>query len=115
MGENRWAILGENRWASLGENHWAPIGEKTWVSIARKMTTASPQEMLPLGVPQILVHGTADDIVPLELSARYHELASALGDRVTFIPLPGMGHFEPIDPQSGAWPRLHAALTHALS
>ena len=32
---------------------------------------ASPLAQLPLGVQQILVHGTADDVVPFEQSARY--------------------------------------------
>ena len=36
---------------------------------------ASPAELLPLGVPQLLVHGEADDIVPVALSRSYHAAA----------------------------------------
>ena len=61
---------------------------------------ASPLAQLPLGVPQVLVHGTRDDVVPFEQSARY---AEASGGEAELIPLEGAGHFEPIDPQSPEW------------
>jgi acetyl esterase/lipase len=57
----------------------------------------SPLELLPLGVPQIVVHGTADESVPHEMSERYVEAAVGEAELVT---LEGVGHFEPIDPQS---------------
>lgn len=57
----------------------------------------SPLELLPLGVPQVLIHGTADDSVPYEMSERYVEAAAGEAELVT---LDGVGHFEPIDPQS---------------
>jgi fermentation-respiration switch protein FrsA (DUF1100 family) len=82
--------------------------------VPERYAAASPRELLPLGVQQFLVHGAADDIVPLELSSRYHDAAAASGDRVTFIPLPGMGHFEPIDPRSAAWPQVLGAVNQAL-
>ncbi len=58
---------------------------------------ASPLAQLPLGVPQALAHGSRDDVVPFEQSARY---AQAAGGEAELIPLEGAGHFEPIDPQS---------------
>jgi len=57
----------------------------------------SPLELLPLGVPQIVVHGTEDDSVPYEMSERYVE--AAVGE-AEFVTLDGVGHFELIDPQS---------------
>ncbi|MBZ2185369.1 MAG: alpha/beta hydrolase fold domain-containing protein [Bryobacter sp.] len=63
---------------------------------------ASPIERLPLGRPAVLIHGEADDIVPLEIARRYAEAARAQGDRVMLDVLPG-GHFELIDPQSAQW------------
>lgn len=50
---------------------------------------ASPAELVPLGRPQVLVHGTDDDVVPYDLSVRYAELARAAGDDVELVPLPG--------------------------
>jgi acetyl esterase/lipase len=57
----------------------------------------SPLAQLPLGVPQLLLHGTLDDVVPLEQSSRYAETAAGEAE---LIPLAGSGHFEPIDPLS---------------
>jgi acetyl esterase/lipase len=73
---------------------------------------ASPIEQLPLGVPQALIHGTADEDVPFVLSERY---AAAAGDEATLIPLEGAGHFEPIDPLSREWPQTLAAIRALLS
>jgi acetyl esterase/lipase len=67
---------------------------------------ASPLERLPLGVRQIIVHGTRDEDVPYELSERY---AAAAGDEAELITLDGAGHFELIDPLSREWSRVLAA------
>jgi acetyl esterase/lipase len=61
---------------------------------------ASPIEMLPLKVRQLILHGTADDAVPIELSRRYARAAAAAGDDVTFVELQGAGHMEFLDPRS---------------
>jgi len=79
-----------------------------------RYAAASPFALLPLGVRQVLIHGTEDTDVPFELSARYCAAAAARGDEVTFLPLPSAGHFEPIDPGSGAWPTVFAAVSQAL-
>ncbi len=71
--------------------------------LADRYTLASPYELLPLHVPQVLIHGDRDDRVPIEISRRYAEKAQALGDTVTFIPLAGADHFVLIDPSSKAW------------
>lgn len=68
---------------------------------------ASPIEQLPLGVPQILIHGTNDDSVPFRLSERY---AAAAGAEARLVSLAGAGHFEPIDPRSREWPQTLAAV-----
>lgn len=74
----------------------------------------SPFALLPLGVPQVLVHGTADANVPFELSAAYEERARALGDDATLLTLPGTDHFELVDPTSTVWPQIeHAVLSLA--
>jgi len=64
---------------------------------------ASPAAMLPLGVPHLLVHGEADDTVPVAMSLAYHAAAVAAGDDVSLVTLPGVGHFEHLDPASDAW------------
>jgi acetyl esterase/lipase len=76
---------------------------------------ASPAALLPLRVRQILVHGTADDSVPYEMSVRYQAAARAAGDDCELIGMPGVDHFALIDPSSDAWAvtreRFAAALT----
>lgn len=59
---------------------------------------ASPSELLPLGVPQVLIHGEEDDTVPYSLSQEYFKKAELLGDPVKLVGLPGAGHFEVVDP-----------------
>jgi acetyl esterase/lipase len=75
-----------------------------------RYAAASPRALLPLGVPQLLVHGTVDDSVPFELSEGYVEAARAAGDEATLLALPGTGHFEVIDPLSAEWPAILAAI-----
>jgi acetyl esterase/lipase len=64
---------------------------------------ASPIELLPMGVRQIVVHGTADDAVPFDMSVRYCAKARASGDDCELVDLPGADHFDLIDPESPAW------------
>jgi dipeptidyl aminopeptidase/acylaminoacyl peptidase len=64
---------------------------------------ASPRERLPLGVPQLLVHGELDDRVPVGMSRDHAAAASAAGDRADLAVIPGAGHPETIDPESRAW------------
>jgi acetyl esterase/lipase len=67
----------------------------------------SPLELLPLGVRQVLIHGTADESVPYGMSERY---VAAAGGEAELITLEGAGHFELIDPQAREWPRVLAAI-----
>jgi acetyl esterase/lipase len=64
---------------------------------------ASPISRLPLGVPQLLVHGEDDEIVPAAMSRRYQAAALDVGDVVELVALPGVGHFEHLDPRTEAW------------
>ena len=68
-----------------------------------------PVRLLPLGCPARLVHGIADDVVPCSLSTSFVARGRAAGDDVSLAELPGAGHFDVIDPQSDAWPRVVAA------
>ncbi len=64
---------------------------------------ASPIERLPLSVPQLLVHGEDDEVVPIDLSRRYVRRAAECGDSCELVELPGIGHDEHLEPDSGAW------------
>ena len=70
----------------------------------------SPVELLPARVPVRLVHGAADDIVPVEMGRAYEAAARRVGGDVELAIVEGAGHFELIAPQSPAWPAVKAAL-----
>lgn len=78
--------------------------------VADRYSQASPAQLLPLGVPQVLVHGTEDEDVPLVLSTSYWKKALAIGDPVEMVELPGVEHFKVIDPASEAWPPIEAVM-----
>jgi acetyl esterase/lipase len=64
---------------------------------------------VPGPVPVRLVHGEIDDIVPCRMSVAYAERAVGAGGDAGCEVLAGCGHFEVIDPLSGAWPPVLAA------
>jgi acetyl esterase/lipase len=63
----------------------------------------SPALLLPLGVPQVIVSGELDPIVPPPLGEAYAARAEAAGDDVRLIEIEDAGHFELIDPTAPAW------------
>jgi pimeloyl-ACP methyl ester carboxylesterase len=67
--------------------------------------------MLPIGVKQLLVHGSTDVDVPVLISRRYAAAATAAGDDVHFIELADTGHMDFVDPSSDA----HAAWCSRLT
>jgi acetyl esterase/lipase len=89
------------------------LGEK-FPNAPERYAAASPAAMLPLGVPQILVHGTKDSSVPIEISRDYAAKAKLLGDPVTYLELEGIDHFDVIDPRSTAWEKTVEALQNLL-
>src|SRR5262249_47071818 len=83
-------------------------------SVSARYRSASPYELLPLEVSQVLIHGTDDVTVPLELSERYHQAAMAAGDRCELLVLEEARHFEVVDPRTTEWQRVLAAV-HSLT
>jgi acetyl esterase/lipase len=71
--------------------------------VPERYADASPIERLPIGVPQLLVHGTEDVRVPVDMSRRYAEAARAAGDDVELVVRPGEDHFVHLDAGGGAW------------
>ncbi len=71
---------------------------------------ASPIARLPLGVPQLLVHGGRDRIVKASQSIDYAAAARAAGDDVTLVVRADDTHFEHIEADSGAWAEVVAWL-----
>jgi acetyl esterase/lipase len=82
--------------------------------VPERYAATSPAALLPLGVPQVLFHGTADRDVPIEVSQAYARAALTANDPVTYIELPGVNHFEVINPGSAAWERIVESLVNCL-
>ncbi len=90
----------------IGDNAVADFLNGTPQECYLQYQQASPMARLPLGIPQLLLHGTADDVIPIKLSRAYTKAARNSGDQVELIELPGLGHMDYLDPSSAA----HAAL-----
>lgn len=84
----------------------------TPAAVPERVAWASPARLAPLGVPTVLVHGTADENVPLAVSMAYARVA---GPEAALVELPGVDHFQVIDPESAAWPAVAAALARLLA
>jgi acetyl esterase/lipase len=70
--------------------------------VPERYAAASPAARVPLGIPQLLVHGRRDDIVPASMSRAYRDRAVAAGDEVELVET-DEGHMECIDPLSESW------------
>jgi acetyl esterase/lipase len=75
----------------------------------------SPAEMLPLGVPQAIISGALDPIVPAAFGHAYAAKATAAGDPVQEINIGDAGHFELIDPQSSAFAQIRSIIARYQS
>ena len=64
---------------------------------------ASPAERSIPQATQKLIHGTADDSVPYEISQSYADKKKKAGEHVELITLQNIGHFEIVDPTSSVW------------
>ena len=82
------------------------MGYEAVVSLTKRLSPlslfADPAALPAPPVPVTLVHGIDDDTVPLRMSQVF--TAGRL------IEIPGAGHFDLIDPQSRAWPRVLSVL-----
>ena len=82
--------------------------------VPERYDAASPAELLPLGIPQALLHGSADDIAPFAITESYVRRAQALGDDATLVRIEGADHFDPLDPESTAFRHVRTALQTLL-
>jgi acetyl esterase/lipase len=69
----------------------------------QRYSEASPIEIIPMGLRQVLIHGREDETVPIIQSERFVQRAHDSGDKASLVPLDRVGHFELIDPKSEAW------------
>lgn len=63
----------------------------------------SVPRLAPLGVPQILINGAEDRIIPTSYAEDYARQMRAAGDRVEVRMIPDTGHVELVAPGTRAW------------
>jgi acetyl esterase/lipase len=71
-------------------------------AVPDRYALGSPVRRVPLGVPSLLVHGSADDVVSPRRSRDFATAARAAGDDVTLVE-PQADHRQIIDPRHPAW------------
>jgi acetyl esterase/lipase len=75
---------------------------------------ADPMALLPADAEVLLVHGDADDRVPVQQGRDYLSAARSAGGRCELLELAGIDHFALIDPRSSAWSAAAARLERLL-
>ncbi|MGH2481113.1 MAG: prolyl oligopeptidase family serine peptidase, partial [Ktedonobacteraceae bacterium] len=71
--------------------------------VPARYQAASPAALLPLDLPQVLIHGTSDEHVPIQVSQAYTTAAQAAGDSIRFFKPQDVDHFAVIDAASEVW------------
>ena len=84
------------------------------VGPARDFANTSVLRLLPLGVPQHLVNGREDRIIPFRMATDYAAKATAAGDRVELHTVPKTGHVELVTPGTAAWVETKRLIQEAL-
>lgn len=74
----------------------------------------SVPRLLPLGLPQDLVNGREDRIIPYRFATNCVQAAGKAGDRVQLHTVPRTGHVELVAPESAAWAEVKRILLEAL-
>jgi len=74
----------------------------------------SPMALLPIGVPQLLLHGTKDDRVSIEQSRAYVAAAKAAGDKIDLIELVDVDHFAVLESAKNWWDQVINWLGHTI-
>lgn len=82
--------------------------------VPERYAAANPADHLPLGIPQILIHGTSDSHVPLEVSRQYSKSATAVGDTFKYFEPAGVDHFDVITSSTEIWQLTLEELKHLL-
>lgn len=65
---------------------------------------ASPAQMPHIPIPQVLVAGGRDPVIPPAHIRHYETRASERGDNVRMLQIASAGHFELITPGASGWP-----------
>lgn len=88
---------------NLGDGAAAQYFGGSPAELGSTYAAASPVRALPLGRPVLVIHGGADARVPLGHSVDFVAAASAAGESVGLLEVPGLDHLGAIDPRGPHW------------
>ena len=89
--------------ASLGGGAVDSVMGGSPAQVPDRYRVGDPSELLPIGVPQLIVTAGGDGVVPAEQSRSYAARAKAAGDVVELVVTAGDDHFAHLDPKSAEW------------
>jgi acetyl esterase/lipase len=69
---------------------------------------------LKIAARQWLVHGATDDIVPPAFSRDYVTAKKKTKEDARLVPIASAGHFDVVDPRSGAWKDVERVVTESV-
>lgn len=75
-----------------------------------RFADTSPDQLLPSGVPTVLIHGVYDEVAYPAMGLHFARAARAAGDRADLQLAPVTGHFEVIAPGTRAFAQAMAAV-----
>jgi acetyl esterase/lipase len=82
--------------------------------VADHYREADPMK-LAIGARQWLVHGAMDDIVPPAFSKEYVSAKQKMKEDARLVEIARAGHFEVVDPRSGAWKDVERVVMEAAA
>jgi acetyl esterase/lipase len=89
------------------------VGPPTMSSRNVYADTSIPR-LAPLGIPQVLINGLSDRIIPNHFAEDYAQKMRVQGDDVRVRMIPNTGHIELIAPESAAWAAAVQEIERAL-
>jgi len=84
-------------------------------TVAEHYHEADPMELSIPKARQVVVQGTADEIVPPDFSRKYAGGKLQRGENVELVEVPKANHFDLIDPRSRAFPWVTASVANLLA
>jgi len=106
------------RLSELGKENNHPVSNLlggTSKEVPERYEQASPIQLLPLQVPQVLIHGSLDINVPIGISYHYKRAADAAGDQVKMVEIPSAEHSKVIDPNVKEWSYIITEVSNLLN
>jgi acetyl esterase/lipase len=83
--------------------------------VPERYAAISPVQLLPIGVPLLVIQGAADTTVPMSFSEEFAASARDAGDDATLLIVPGAEHSDVRDASSPHWPTVRSSLVEFLN